>query len=61
MSFIDCGKLADWIFSPCITSTRSLSSDVVIALYEKMCRFSHYLEMANVVRVHIWASYVGGR
>jgi hypothetical protein len=60
MSFIDCGKPADWIFAPCVTSTRSLSSDAVNALYEKMCRFSHYLGMVNVARVHIWASYVGG-
>jgi hypothetical protein len=61
MSFIDCGKLADWIFTPCVTSTWLLSSNAVNALYEKMCRFSHYLGMVNVARVHIWASYNGGR
>jgi hypothetical protein len=62
MSFVDCGKLADWILAPCVTSTRLLSSDVVIALCERLCGFSHYLGMANVVRVHIRASsYVGGR
>jgi hypothetical protein len=32
MSFIDCGKLADWIFAPCVTSTWLLSSNAVNSL-----------------------------
>lgn len=27
-------------------------------MYEKVCRFSHNLELADAVRIHIWAMYV---